>query len=66
MGLKMKEINLESFTDVDDALLWLEHEIIPFVHEGYDDIKGEITLIDSMWRVSVMTNSRQIEMDFNV
>lgn len=61
----MKEINLQSFTDLYDATLWLEQRMLDYQNMGYTDIKGEITLINGEWRVGVITDTSQKEFDFN-
>jgi hypothetical protein len=59
----MKEFRLETFNNLADASMWLEQELydLEVIH---DDIRGEITLIDGNWRVGVIVNSRQGEIDF--
>jgi hypothetical protein len=59
----MKDITLEVFSDLDDALLWMENEL--FAHElTHPDIKAEISLIDGKWRVGIILNDRQYEFKF--
>ncbi len=57
----MRSIRLESFNNLEDAIMWIEHELYELELE-YSDLKGEIEFIDGRWRVSVVTNSRQLEM----
>lgn len=60
----MREISLASFTDIYDAMLWLEQYLLDFQSMGYEDIKGEITLVNNEWRVGVITDTSQLEMEF--
>lgn len=60
---KMKDIIIESFTDLYDATIFIEDMIETFIDNGHTDIKGEITLIDGKWRASVIADDRQMEMD---
>lgn len=61
----MKEINLETFTHIDDAILWLETELQNFYDMGYGDLKGEIALVNNEWRVGIITNTAQKEFNFD-
>lgn len=59
----MKTVEIQSFTDINDAILWMENHLIDYAVE-YEDVKGEITLIDNSWRVGIIVESRQTEIDF--
>ncbi len=59
----MKTVELESFTDINDAILWMENNLIDY-SLNYDDVKGEITLINGNWRVGIIINSSQMELHF--
>jgi hypothetical protein len=63
MGLIMKEIDIQSFTDLDDAMLHLEETIYTYIDNGFSDVRGELTIIDGKIRVSVITDDRQLELD---
>ena len=58
----MREFRLEVFNDLYEAMSWLEQEMYDLTVE-YQDIKGEITLIDGKWRVGIIVDSRQTEMN---
>lgn len=58
----MKEVLIDSFVDFDDAMYWLEQEIMGMHYEGVDDIKGEILYVNRQWRVSVTTEIAQGEL----
>lgn len=59
----MKVIDIESFTNLEDADDWLysKFELAELVS---DEIKGEIVKIDGKFRVSIMTDYRQGELNF--
>ncbi len=58
-----KEIDIQSFIQFDDAMWFLEEVILTQIDNGYNDVKGEIILIDGRWRVSVIVNDSQLEFD---
>ncbi len=58
----MKEFRLESFTNLEDAMMFLENELYELEVE-HDDLKAEITLIDGQWRVGIMVETRQLELN---
>lgn len=57
-----KEIDISQFEvfELDGAIWWLEDKINHYLANGYRDVKGEIILIDNRWRVSVMSDTRQM------
>lgn len=58
----MKEFVLESFSNLEDAVLWLEQTLYDLeIH--HDDLKGELTKINNEWRVAVITGTAQYELD---
>ena len=57
----MKEIRLKEFHDLDEAVLYLESQLWD-LSSDYEDIKGEISLIDGSWRVGIITDTRQVEL----
>lgn len=59
----MKEVFVQIYRHYYQASVALEEEIEKFIDNGYDDIKGEISLIDGNWRVGVIVNDRQLEMN---
>jgi len=59
----MKEITVQSFREYYQASVFLEEQVERLLDNGYEDIKGEIALIDGNWRVGVVANDRQFEMD---
>lgn len=62
-GIDMKEIEIEVFDNVNDAMWWLDDRLHSLMDKDEYDIKGEITLVNYQWRVSVMTNTAQGELD---
>ncbi len=58
-----KEIDIQSFIQFDDAMWFLEETVLTQIDNGYNDVKGEIILIDGRWRVSVIVNDSQLEFD---
>lgn len=60
----MKTIEISDFFDLDEAMIWLEDRLVDYALE-YEDVKGEISLIDGSWRVGVITGSRQMEFDID-
>lgn len=58
-----KEIDIQSFIRFDDAMWFLEETVLTQIDNGYNDVKGEIILIDGRWRVSVIVNDSQLEFD---
>lgn len=61
----MREIVVNSFTNSDDALYWLECNIDDLVYQGYEDIKAEMTYVNGEWRVGVITDTAQGEFNFD-
>lgn len=60
----MTEITINDFNDLEDSLLWIEHELFERAMD-HNYVKGEVLLLpDGRWRVSVMYGDGQIEMDF--
>lgn len=64
-GKDMKEISVNVFYNIDEAVIWIENEITELAFKGYDDIKAELVLIDGAWRCGVITDTRQIEFDYD-
>lgn len=62
-GINMKEITIQDFTHLTDAIDFLENILYDaYPHTG--DIDGEIKLINGRWRVGVTINGRQAEFNF--
>ena len=59
----MKEVFIQIYREYYQASVALEEEIEKYIDNGYDDIKGEIALIDGSWRVGIIVNDRQMEMN---
>lgn len=60
----MKTVAISSFTDLDDALLWVEMAFRDVWENNLqDDIKMEVALISGKFRASVITDTRQQELD---
>lgn len=60
----MRNIVLKSFTSFEDAVYWMENEFL-FLRD-FDketDIRAEISMIDGNYRVGVITNTSQLEME---
>mgnify|MGYP001389482615 CR=1 FL=1 len=59
----MKEVFIQIYREYYQASVALEEEIEKYIDNGYDDIKGEIALIDNNWRVGIIVGTRQFELD---
>lgn len=59
----MRQVRIESFTDIDDAWLWAENVYWDLVKDGHEDIQIDIHLIDGKIRAGVITDSRQGELN---
>lgn len=58
----MKEFRLESFSDLDDAIMWLESQLFELeLTEDY--LKGELVRIGNSWRVAITIDDGQGELD---
>lgn len=58
----MKEFRLESFSDLDDAVMWLESQLFELeLTEDY--LKGELVRIGNSWRVAITIDDGQGELD---
>ncbi len=57
----MKEFRLEVFGSLEDAMMWLEQTLYE-LELHHDNLKGEITYINSQWRVSVIHDDPQLEL----
>lgn len=55
----MKEFRLEVFGSLEDAMMWLENTLYE-LELDHDSLKGEVTYINSQWRVSVMVDDPQL------
>ena len=59
----MKEVEINDFIDLDDALDFMES--ILYQNELHtDELDAEIKKINGRWRVGVTINGRQKELDF--
>lgn len=59
----MREFRLETFGNLEDAMMWLENELYE-LELHHDNLKGEVTYIDGQWRVAVMIEEPQLELPF--
>lgn len=62
----MKEIDLNIFDNLEEAIVWLEELLSTkalFLEDG-QTLKGEISFIANRWRVGVIIESKQLELDF--
>ena len=58
----MRKVEIEQFNSLEQAITWLEKAL--YDYELFeDDLKGEITLVGAQWRVSVITDTAQGELD---
>jgi hypothetical protein len=57
----MKEFRLETFNNLEDAMMWLENELYE-LELHHDDIKAEIIYVNLKWRVSVILDGGQLEL----
>ncbi len=57
----MKEFRLEVFGTLEDAMMWLETTLYE-LELDHEFLKGEVTYINSQWRVSVMVDDPQLEL----
>lgn len=57
----MKEFRLEVFGSLEDAMMWLETTLYE-LELDHEFLKGEVTYINSQWRVSVMVDDPQLEL----
>lgn len=60
----MKEIDIKSFTHLFDAMEFLENSLFDAV-PSTSEIDGEISFINGQWRVGVILNNRQKEINFD-
>lgn len=59
--MNVKEFRLEVFGSLEDAIMWLENTLYE-LELDHEFLKGEVTYINSQWRVSVMVDDPQLEL----
>lgn len=57
----MKEFRLEVFGTLEDAMMWLETTLYE-LELDHEFLKGEVTYINSQWRVGVTIDDPQLEL----
>lgn len=62
----MKEIDLASFTDYEDAITWLDDKMFRIWSDDKtttEEVKGEISFVNGQFRVGVIKLSSQMELE---
>lgn len=58
-----KIVIIETLFTFDAAQDYLYYTMDEFIEQGHKHIKGEIELIDGQWRVGIITDNRQLELE---